>query len=166
MGPFVSVLISGDRQAADDAARRALAYLSLDKCEHEIVSVTDGSLKDAFLSAKGRYIVVAPAGSGTPVKEADKLIAALESGAAVASGTRFHSKKNCDVQFKKGKRLGARLKAFFFGSPASDPFHGFQAFNAEKMKPLVQAAPDLPAAIKTAKQSGLKIVNVPVMYKA
>lgn len=164
MPPLVSVLIPGDPSIVDDAARRALAFLTLAQYDHEIIPVTHQSLPDAFLSAPGRYIVIAPAGSGTPIKEMDKLLAALEAGADIAAGTRFHSKKGCDVQFKKGK-FAIWLKTRFSGSPVADPFHGFQAFNATKMIPILQNSPDFASALKTAQRQGLKIVNIPVMYR-
>lgn len=171
MEPFITVLIAGNRPQCDEAARRAFSFLSLKPYEHQIVPArTPEALKDAFLEASGTHVVFTAARSGTPIKELDKLVAALENGCDIASGTRFHSSPGCDVQWKKGEYLAAYLASFagwLAGARSSDPLHGFKAFRREAVRPLVAAASRLDHDIlRRGFKAGLKLCDVPVMFRS
>ena len=74
------ILSAGDtRPALIEAHRRIEAFFKAKGCEGEII-VTEEPGK-AMLAARGEFVLVTEAMLRTPIKEVDKLLAALESDA-------------------------------------------------------------------------------------
>jgi hypothetical protein len=91
-GVHLSVAIAPSGTNAAEAERRVKAFCAAKGVVGEVVA----SPKEAV----GRYVLVMDASLETPVKEVDKLIAALEAGADLAVGTRRRWLGSADCAFR------------------------------------------------------------------
>ena len=93
------------------------------------------SVRRAVLDAKGKYVLVTDVDLSAPIKEVDKLIAALEKGAQVACGSRALRAKDCDVQQSFKRQVSGRIFNFFVQSLVlpgiQDSQCGFKCFKRE-----------------------------------
>ena len=106
----VVLLASGPPQVLAEARRRVNAFFAAKGCEGEVIAADD--LSSALRAAAGDYVLVTEAQLRTPVKEVDKLLAALKDGNCdVAVGSRalsFPSFIRVPCQFKCYSRAAAR----------------------------------------------------------
>jgi len=122
----------------------------------------------------GRYILVTDVDLSAPVKEADKLIRALEEGYDVAIGSRALREPACDVQQSFRRRLAGRVYNVFVQAIALRGFWdtqcGFKCFKNEAARHLFQKQKldgfsfDVEVLMLAEKQ-GLKVKEVPVMWR-
>ena len=143
--------------------RRAAAYFDLKKWSWEILP------PEKIASARGKYVLRADAGLRVPIKEADLLIAAIDSGCDVAAGSRRMSDPRCDVQ----RSLGGRLAGFFLhfldrGSVKGmqDARCPFQCFRLEAAQAVFQGSfLSEVQALSLAQKKGLRVREIAVMWK-
>lgn len=132
------------------------------------------SVRRGILAAEGQIILVTDVDLSSPIKEVDRLIAALNDGADVAIGSRAIRSKDCDVQQSVKRKLTGRIFNFFVKSLVLRGFHdtqcGFKCFKHDAAKALFSAqkldgfsfdVEILCLAIK----NGYKVKEVPVMWK-
>ena len=66
-----------------------------------------------MLAARGRYVLLTDADLSAPIKEVDRLTAALEKGADVAIGSRATGDKDCDIRQSVKRHISGRIFNFF-----------------------------------------------------
>lgn len=133
------------------------------------------TVRRGVLAASGKNILVTDADLAAPVKEADKLLAALEEGADVAIGSRAIRKDGCDVQQSWQRAFSGRVFNFLVRSLVIKGFRdtqcGFKCFKREAALPLFKAQRldgfsfDV-EILCLAFGQGLKVKEVPVMWRA
>lgn len=97
------------------------------------------NLAKSFWLASGEIIAFMDADLATDLEAFPKLVGAIESGADIATGDRYHKDstvKRTAYRFTVSKMANALLKALF-GSKLSDHFCGFKAFKAKSLFPLL-----------------------------
>lgn len=132
------------------------------------------SVRQGVLAAQGRMILVTDVDLSSPIKEGDRLIAALNDGADVAIGSRAVRSKDCDVQQSFKRYIAGRIFNFFVKCLVLKGFHdtqcGFKCFKREAAKTLF-AAQKLDGfsfdveVLCLALKKGYKVKEVPVMWK-
>ncbi len=133
------------------------------------------TVRRGVLATSGRTILVTDADLASPIKESDKLIAALEEGFDVAIGSRAIRKEGCDVQQSFKRVLSGRLFNFLVQSLVLKGFKdtqcGFKCFKREAALPLFEAQRldgfsfDVEILYLAVRQ-GFKVKEVPVMWRA
>jgi dolichyl-phosphate beta-glucosyltransferase len=129
--------------------------------------------RQGMLAAKGRYVLLTDADMSAPIKEVDKLIAAIENGCDVAIGSRAVRAPGCDVRQSFKRWLSGRIFNIFVQSLALPGIYdsqcGFKCFSNEAAKKIFSAqklngfAFDV-EALFLARRFGYKIAEVPVMW--
>ncbi|MBI4352506.1 MAG: glycosyltransferase family 2 protein [Candidatus Omnitrophica bacterium] len=132
------------------------------------------SVRKGVLEARGQIVLVTDVGLSAPIKEADKLIAALESGCDIAIGSLALRKEGCDVQQGWKRRLAGRVFNFlvrlFVLRDFRDTQCGFKCFKREAAQELFRLqkldgfAFDV-EVLYLAKKKGFKVKEVPVMWR-
>ena len=133
------------------------------------------TVRRGALEARGKRLLITDADLAAPIKEVDKLLAAMDAGADVAIGSRAIRKEGCDVQQEWRRALSGRifnwlvrllvLKGFW------DTQCGFKCFKTESAKPLFEAQKlrgfsfDV-EILYLAVRGGLNVREVPVMWRA
>ncbi len=126
------------------------------------------------LEAQGKHILVTDADLSAPIKESDKLLAALEGGCDVAVGSRAMREKGCDVQQSFKRRLAGRifnvLVRLLVLKDFQDTQCGFKCFKKEAARALFreQVLNGFSFDVEIlflAKKRGLKVKEVPVMWR-
>jgi len=131
------------------------------------------SVRNGMLHARGDVLLFSDADLSSPIEEADKLLAAIQSGAHIAIGSRW---VRTELQVKRqpvhrqflGRMFNLALR-LILGLNFKDTQCGFKAFNrhaAEVVFPPQQIErwgfdPEL---LYLAKRSNLKIEEVPVIW--
>ena len=126
-----------------------------------------------MLEATGRYVLLTDADLSAPIKEVDRLTAALEKGADVAIGSRATGGKDCDVRQSLKRHVSGRIFNFFVQllvlPGIQDSQCGFKCFTREAAQKLFSAQKldgfsfDV-EVLYLARKSGYKIAEVPVMW--
>ncbi|MBI3251718.1 MAG: glycosyltransferase family 2 protein [Candidatus Omnitrophica bacterium] len=132
------------------------------------------AVRRGVLAAEGKFILLTDADLSAPIKESDKLIAELESGADVAIGSRAMREKGCDVQQTLKRRLAGRVFNALVRAVAlkgiRDTQCGFKCFKKEAARDLF-AAQTLDGfsfdveILYLAKKKGYQIKETAVMWK-
>ena len=141
---------------------------------HETVNHGKGfACRQGVKQARGRYVLLTDADLSSPIKEVDKLIAALEKGAQVACGSRALRAKDCDVQQSFKRQVSGRIFNFFVQSlvlpGVLDSQCGFKCFTREAAQKLFSTQKldgfsfDV-EVLYLARKFGYKIAEVPVMW--
>ena len=129
--------------------------------------------RQGMLAAKGRYVLLTDADLSAPIKESDKLIAAIERGCDVAIGSRGVHAPGCDVRQSFKRRLSGRVFNFFVQALAlpgiQDSQCGFKCFSSAATKKIFSEqkldgfAFDV-EALYLARRFGYRIAEVPIMW--
>lgn len=158
-----------DRIVAEEAARDARVRL---------ISAPENRGKGAAarrgaLAARGRRILLTDCDLSAPIKEIDKLLAAVERGADVAIGSRAVCSPGADVRQSPKRRLAGRVFNFFVTMLVVRGFRdtqcGFKLFTREAAAQLFSRqkldgfAFDV-ELLYLARRQGLRIAEVPVMW--
>lgn len=132
------------------------------------------AVKAGVLRAEGEFILISDADLSAPIKEVEKLLAALETEADVATATRAIRVPGADVQqsFKRfiAGRIFNQLVRILTKLPMTDTQCGFKCFKREAAKKIFEKLTlerfgfDVEALL-LAKQEGYRIKEVPVMWK-
>ena len=129
--------------------------------------------RTGMLEARGRYVLMTDADLSAPIKEVDKLIAAIEKGADVAIGSRAVRAPGCDVRQTLRRRVSGRIFNFFvqlFVLPGiHDSQCGFKCFTNPAAKKLfsMQKLDGFSFDVEIlylARKSGYRIAEVSVMW--
>ncbi len=125
------------------------------------------------LEAKGLHVLLTDADLSAPIKEVDRLIAALNNGAQVAIGSRAVRQKNCDVRQSFKRHVSGRIFNFFVQLLVLPGIHdsqcGFKCFTRQTAQKLFLAQQlegfsfDV-EVLYLARKFGYKTVEVPVMW--
>lgn len=131
------------------------------------------AVRQGMLTAKGRYVLMCDVDMSSPIKEADKLIAAIDRGADVAIGSRALRAPGCDVRQSFKRRLAGWIFNLFVRALALPGIYdsqcGFKCFTNEAAKKIFSTqkldgfAFDV-EALMLARRFGYKIAEVPVMW--
>lgn len=132
------------------------------------------AIRQGMLKAAGRYLLFSDADLSTPIKEVDKLLAALESGADIAIASRVDSKKENTVQQSAKRAIAGRifngLVRVITGLSFKDTQCGFKCFKREAAMRIFQNLTlnrfgfDVEVLL-LAEKFRYKVVEVPVMWK-
>jgi dolichyl-phosphate beta-glucosyltransferase len=126
-----------------------------------------------MLEARGRYVLLTDADLSAPIKESDRLTAALEKGADVAIGSRAVREKDCDVRQSLKRHISGRIFNFFVQllvlPGIRDSQCGFKCFTRAAAQKLFSAQKldgfSFDAEVLyLARKNGYKIAEVPVMW--
>lgn len=131
------------------------------------------SVRNGMLHARGDILLFSDADLSSPIQEADKLVAALQSGADVAIGSRWVHKELQVVRQPLPRRILGRLfnlaLRMVLGLNFKDTQCGFKAFRRSAAE-LVFTQQQVetwgfdPELLYLAKKAGLRIVEVPVYW--
>ncbi len=130
------------------------------------------AVRQGVLASAGRVVLLTDADLSTPIKEVDKLMAALEGGADVAIGSRAVREKDCDVRQSFKRYFAGRVFNIFVKGLLPDIHDsqcGFKCFKKEVARKLF-AEQKLDGfsfdveVLYLARRHGLKIAEVPVMW--
>jgi dolichyl-phosphate beta-glucosyltransferase len=131
------------------------------------------AVRTGMLNAHGRRVLFADADGSTPIRELDRLAAALDQGADVAIGSRALLSKETHVKARWYRRIPGRIFNFcvnlFLLPRLADTQCGFKMFSAAAANYLFQHQQsdqfsfDL-ELLYMARQLGLKIAEVPVTW--
>lgn len=131
------------------------------------------SVRNGMLHARGDILLFSDADLSSPIEEADKLVAALQSGADVAIGSRWVRKELQVVPQPLARQILGRLfnlaLRLVLGLNYKDTQCGFKAFRRPAAE-LVFAQQQIetwgfdPELLYLAKKAGLRIVEVPVYW--
>lgn len=131
------------------------------------------AVRRGVLGAGGSLILVTDADLSAPIKEVDKLIRALDSGADIAIGSRAVRSPGCDIRQTFRRRLAGRIFNFFVQAVIlpgiQDTQCGFKCFKASVGAELFRAQRlngfsfDV-EILYLARKRGYKIQEVPVMW--
>lgn len=129
--------------------------------------------RQGALAASGRYLLLTDADLSAPIKESDKLVAALERGSDVAIGSRAVRAPGCDVRQSAKRWFSGRVFNLFTRllvlPGIRDSQCGFKCFTREAAAKLF-AAQKLEGfcfdveLLYLARRAGLQIAEVPVMW--
>ncbi len=143
--------------------------LSFDKNRGKGAAVRQG-----VLASKGKYILVTDADLSSPIKEADKLLRAMEYGADVAIGSRALRERGADVQQSFKRALSGRIFNALVHLLVLPGIHdtqcGFKCFRRAAALDIFSAQKldgfsfDV-EALYLARKKGYKINEVPVMWR-
>ena len=132
------------------------------------------AVRRGVLAARGDYVLVTDADLSSPIKELDKLLAALDEGCEVAIGSRAVRAAGCDVQQSFKRKLSGRIFSGLVRCIAlkgfSDTQCGFKCFKKEAARRLFEKQTlkgfgfDV-EILRLAQIEGLKVKEVPVMWK-
>ncbi len=126
-----------------------------------------------MLEARGKYVLLTDADLSSPIKEVDRLIAAIGSGADVAIGSRAKREKDCDVRQSLKRHVSGRIFNFFVQllvlPGVQDSQCGFKCFTREAAQRLfsVQKLNGFSFDVEVlwlARNFGYRIDEVPVMW--
>jgi dolichyl-phosphate beta-glucosyltransferase len=131
------------------------------------------AVRQGVMAAHGEHIYIADADMSSPIKEVDKLVAALESGADVAIGSRAKRVPGCDVRqsFKRvlsGRIFNALVQLLVLPG-IRDSQCGFKCFRRETARKLFSAqkldgfAFDV-EVLYLARLAGMRIDEIPIMW--
>jgi dolichyl-phosphate beta-glucosyltransferase len=132
------------------------------------------AVRRGALEARGRQILVTDADLSTPLKEVEKLQAALAAGADVAIGSRAIPRKEADVQQSFKRHLSGRIFNTLVQTLLLPGFHdtqcGFKLFTAPAARALFPLQQMIGFSFDVeilylARKQGLRIAEVPVMWK-
>jgi dolichyl-phosphate beta-glucosyltransferase len=132
------------------------------------------AVRQGVRSARGRYVLFTDADLSTPIKEFDKLLAAMERGARVAVGSRAVRSPGADVIQSAKRRLSGRIFNALVRAIAlegvKDTQCGFKAFPAEAARELFAEQAEEGFAFDVellclAARRGWPVAEVPVMWK-
>jgi len=132
------------------------------------------ALRRGVMEAEGRIILITDAGLPAPIKECEKLIAALEAGCDVATGSRVLKEVGCDVQQSPGRFLARRAFHWLIRPWAPKGIHdtqcGFRCFKRAAAREIFSSlGPSIfgydAKALCLARKKGFKINEVPVMWR-
>jgi dolichyl-phosphate beta-glucosyltransferase len=131
------------------------------------------SVRNGMLHARGDFLLFSDADFSSPIREAEKLFAALEAGADVAIGSRWVQTDLQVVRQPLYRQLLGRLfnlaSRALLGLNFKDTQCGFKAFRRPAAE-LVFAQQRIerwafdPELLYLAKKAGLRIVEVPVQW--
>ena len=131
------------------------------------------SVRNGMLHARGDILLFSDADLSSPIQEADKLVAALQSGADVAIGSRWVRKELQVVPQPLRRQILGRLfnlaLRLVLGLNFKDTQCGFKAFRRSAAE-LVFTQQQVetwgfdPELLYLAKKAGLRIVEVPVYW--
>lgn len=129
--------------------------------------------RHGVLEARGRYVLLTDADLSSPIKEVDRLISALEKGAAMAIGSRALREKDCEVRQSLKRHVSGRIFNFFVQLLVLPGIHdsqcGFKCFTREAAQKLFSTQKldgfsfDV-EVLYLARKFGFKIAEVPVMW--
>ena len=126
-----------------------------------------------MLEARGGHVLLTDADLSAPIKEVDRLIAALETGAQVAIGSRVVREKDCDVRQSLKRHVSGRIFNFFVQCLVLPGIHdsqcGFKCFTHQAAQKLfsLQKLDGFSFDVEVlylARKFGYKIAEVPVMW--
>lgn len=170
------IVSDGSRDRTDAIAREASArdgHVRLLVSEKN--SGKGAAVRRGVLAAEGKNILVTDADLAAPIKEVDKLLAAMDHGADIAVGSRAIRKEGCDVQQDWRRVLSSRIFNAIVHLLVLKGFHdtqcGFKCFRREAAKPLFEAQKldgfsfDV-EILYLAVRRGLTVKEVPVMWRA
>ena len=130
--------------------------------------------RQGVLASKGEYVLLTDADLSSPIKEVERLIRALQEGSDVAVGSRAIHEKGCEVQQTLKRRIAGRVFNFFVQTLVMrgirDTQCGFKCFKKEAAHFLFSKQKldgfcfDV-EVLYLAKKNGLKIKEVPVMWR-
>jgi dolichyl-phosphate beta-glucosyltransferase len=131
------------------------------------------SVRNGMLHARGDILLFSDADLSSPIQEADKLVAALQSGADVAIGSRWVHKELQVIRQPLLRRIMGRLfnlaLRMVLRLNFKDTQCGFKAFRRSAAE-LVFTQQQVetwgfdPVLLYLAKKAGLRIVEVPVYW--
>lgn len=129
--------------------------------------------RQGVMAALGRYVLLTDADLSAPIKEIDKLLAALENGADLAIGSRALRAKDCDVRQSLKRHISGRVFNAFVRALVLPGIHdsqcGFKCFTNQAAKKLFSEQKldgfcfDV-EILYLARRAGLRVVEVPVMW--
>jgi dolichyl-phosphate beta-glucosyltransferase len=131
------------------------------------------SVRNGMLNATGEVLVFSDADLSSPIEEAKKLFAALESGADIAIGSRWlqpetQTQRQSVLRQFYGRLFNLALRVFL-GLNFKDTQCGFKAFtrsSAQAIFPLqrIERWGFDPELLYLARRAGLKVKEVPVAW--
>lgn len=131
------------------------------------------AVRRGMLAARGARVLLTDADLSAPIKEMDKLLAALDEGSDVAAGSRALREKDCDVRQSLRRKVAGRVFNLFVKifvlRGIRDTQCGFKCFTREaaqklfSMQTLQGFAFDV-EILYLAKRNDLKVREVPVMW--
>lgn len=131
------------------------------------------SIRDGVLRATGDIILFTDADDSTPIEDADKLIAAIRSGADIAIGSRWIDSKLQSQPQPWYRRLNGRIYNLLLrgvlGLDLTDTQNGFKAFTRTAGR-AVFASQKIPGwgfdaeSLSFARKFGFTVREVPVEY--
>jgi glycosyltransferase involved in cell wall biosynthesis len=131
------------------------------------------SVRHGMLEARGRIALFTDADLSAPIDEADRLLAAIESGADVAIGSRALDRSLIFVHQSRLRELAGIIFNGFVraltGLPFADTQCGFKAFRCEPCRIIfeqqrIERFGFDPEILFLAKRHGLRAVEVPVRW--
>jgi dolichyl-phosphate beta-glucosyltransferase len=132
------------------------------------------AVKRGVLASRGERVLITDADLSSPIKEVDKLLAALDKGSDVAIGSRARRAAGCDVQQSPKRWFTGRvfnlLVALLALRGYGDTQCGFKCFKRGPAMDLF-AAQTLKGfcfdveILLLARQKGYKVSEVPVMWR-
>jgi dolichyl-phosphate beta-glucosyltransferase len=172
------ILVSND--GSTDRTRRIVEAFAQSRpsCPVRLLNSTPNhgkgfAARQGVQASAGRFILLTDADLSSPIKEVDKLMAALERGADVAIGSRALRAKGCDVRQSPKRWLAGRvfnaLVRLAVLPGIRDSQCGFKLFTDEAAKKLfsVQKLDGFSFDVEVlylARRLGLRIAEVPVMW--
>lgn len=131
------------------------------------------SVRSGMLAATGRYALFTDADLSAPMREADKLLQAIEAGADVAFGSRALDRSLIKVHQSPLRELAGRifnlLVRLFTGLRFADTQCGFKAFVRERARPIFEQQRIFgfgfdPEILYLAQRRGLVLREIPVEW--
>lgn len=133
------------------------------------------TVRRGALAARGERLLVTDADLAAPIKEVDKLLAAIDEGADMAIGSRALRKDGCDVQQSWRRALSGRLfnriVRMLFLKGFKDTQCGFKGFKRQAAHAVFEAQKldgfsfDV-EILYLALKLGYNVKEVPVMWRA
>jgi glycosyltransferase involved in cell wall biosynthesis len=132
------------------------------------------AVRQGILAARGDILLVTDVNLSTPIKESDKLLAALDEGFDAAIGSRAIKKEGCDVQLSLSARFSSALfnglARFLLLPDFKDTQCGFMCFKREVARRIfsLQKTDGISFEIEAlylAKRNSFRVKEVPVMWR-